>query len=138
MKRFCFLSAVYIAVISLCLFVSLTSQAQQAGSLEVVSASICKDVVNREAIDAANSFAVTVGRLYCFSAFDGIQNSTEIVHTWYFGETQRARVTLGVQPPRWRTYSSKIIQAHEIGTWRVEITDASGNQLETIQFEITQ
>ena len=131
-------SGAYIAIILLCLSISLTSQAQQTGSLEVVSASICKDVVNREAIDAATSFTVSVGRLYCFSSITGIQNATEIIHTWFYGDTERARVSLGVQPPRWRTYSSKLIQAHEIGTWRVEITDTSGNLLETIQFEITQ
>jgi len=68
----------------------------------------------------------------------GIQNPTKIVHAWYYGETQRARVTLGVNPPKWRTYSSKIIQAHEIGAWRVEILDASGNLMETVRFEITQ
>jgi hypothetical protein len=138
MKRFFLLSGVCFAILSLCPLVSFTSHAQQAGTLEVAEASICKDVVNREAIEPGDSFAASVGRLYCFSSITGIENSTEIIHTWYYGETQRAQVTLGVQPPHWRTYSSKIIQAHEIGTWRVEITDASGNLLEKIQFEITQ
>ena len=137
MKRFFLLSIVYF-VILLCPLVAFTSHAQQAGTLEVADATICKDVVNREAIEPGDSFAVSVGRLFCFSSITGIQNSTEIVHTWYYGDTERARVALGVQPPQWRTYSSKIIQAHEIGTWRVEITDASGNLLEKITFEITQ
>ena len=137
MKRFFLMSIVSFAIL-LCPLVIFTSHAQQAGTLEVADATICKDVVNREAIEPGDSFAVSVGKLFCFSSITGIQNSTEIVHTWYYGDTERARVTLGVQPPHWRTYSSKMIQAHEIGTWRVEITDASGNLLEKIQFEITQ
>ncbi len=138
MKRSLLLSVVCIALTSLYLLIPFSSHAQQSGALKVASASICENVVNREAVGSGTNFAVSVGRLYCFSNIGDIQNPTEIVHTWYYGETQRASVSLGVNPPSWRTYSSKIIQAHEIGTWRVEILDASGNLLETVRFEITQ
>ena len=138
MKRFFFTSGVCTAIISLCLLIPFSSPAQQAGALNVESASICTGVANREAVDAGTSFAVSIGRLYCFSKLADIQESTEIVHVWYYGETERARISLGVNPPAWRTYSSKIIQAHEIGAWRVEILDASGNLLETLKFETTR
>jgi len=138
MKRFFFLSGVCAAIISLCLLIPVSSHAQQAGALSVESASICSGIANREPVDPGTSFAVSVGRLYCFSKIADIQESTEIVHVWYYGETERARIMLAVNPPAWRTHSSKIIQAHEIGTWRVEILDASGNLLETLKFEITQ
>ena len=122
-------------IIALCLLIPFPSHAQQ---VSVENASICTGVADREAVDAGTSFAVSVGRLYCFNKIAGIQESTEVVHVWYYGETERARVSLGVNPPAWRTYSSKIIQAHEIGSWRVEILDASGNLLETLKFETTQ
>ena len=138
MKRFFFSSGVCLAIISLCLLIPFSSHAQQAGALSVESASICTGVANREAVDAGTSFAVSISRLYCFSKIAGIQESTDIVHVWYYGETERARISLGVNPPAWRTHSSKIIQAHEIGAWRVEILDASGNLLETLKFETTQ
>ena len=115
-----------------------SSDAEQAAPLKVASALICKNVANREAVEAGTSFAVSVGKLYCFSNIIDVPNSTEIVHAWYFGETQRAQISLGVNPPAWRTYSSKIIQAHEIGAWRVDIHDGSGTLLETVRFEITQ
>jgi hypothetical protein len=51
---------------------------------------------------------------------------------------ERARISLAVNAATWRTYSSKVIQAHEIGSWRVDVMDGSGNLLETINFEITQ
>ena len=138
MKRFFFSSGVCVAIMSLCLIIPFSSHAQQAGALRVESASICTGVANREAVDAGTSFSVSVGKLYCFSKIADIQASTEIVHVWYYGETERSRVSLGVNPPAWRTYSSKIIQAHEVGSWRVEILDASGNLLETAKFELTQ
>jgi len=138
MKRFFFSFGVCVAILSLCLIIPFSSHAQQAGALIVESASICTGVANREAVDAGTSFSVSVGKLYCFSKIADIQESTEIVHVWYYGETERARLSLGVNPPAWRTYSSKIIQTHEVGSWRVEILDASGNLLETTKFELTQ
>ena len=138
MKRFIFSSGVCKVIIALCLLIPFVSNAQQAAALNVEDATICTGVANREAVDAGTSFAVSVGRLYCFSKIADIQESTDIVHVWYYGETERARISLGVNPPAWRTYSSKIIQAHEIGSWRVEILDASGNLLETLKFETTQ
>ncbi|MGD9301926.1 MAG: DUF2914 domain-containing protein [Desulfobacterales bacterium] len=135
MKRFFLSSGVSMVIIALCLVIPFVSHAQQ---VSVESAAICTGVADREAVDAGTSFAVSVGRLYCYSKIAGIQEPTDIVHVWYFNDTERARVSLGVNPPAWRTYSSKIIQAHESGTWRVEILDAAGNLLETLKFETTQ
>jgi hypothetical protein len=112
-------------------------QAQQAGNLNVASAVICKKVADRRPVESGTSFSASVGKLYCYSKITDIQNSTQIVHVWYFGDTERARITLKVNPPSWRTYSSKMIQGHEIGKWKVKILDASGNSLKDVEFEIT-
>jgi hypothetical protein len=138
MKRILFSSGVCAAIMTLCLLIPFASLAQQSGSLSIEEATICTGVADREPVGAGASFAVSTDRLYCFSKVANITEATEIVHVWYFGETERARVSLGVKPPVWRTYSSKIIQTHEIGSWRVEILDASGNLLETLKFEVTQ
>ena len=137
MKPIFSLSAVCIAIMLLCIFMPFSTHAQESGGLKVASAAICKSVFNREATDPGSSFPVSVGRLYCFNKIADIQNATEIVHAWYYGDTERARISLRINPPAWRTYSSKIIQPHEIGAWRVEILDASANLLETVRFEIT-
>ena len=134
MKRILFSSGVCAAIMTLCLLIPFSSHAQPS----IEAASICTGVADREPVDAGTSFAVSMDRLYCYSKIANITEATDIVHVWYFGETERARVSLGVKPPAWRTYSSKIIQTHEIGSWRVEILDASGNLLETVKFEVTQ
>jgi len=112
-------------------------QAQQTGNLNVATAVICKNVADRQPVAPGTSFSASVGRLYCYSKIADIQDSTKIVHVWYFGDRERARTKLSVNPPSWRTYSSKIIQAQEIGKWHVKILDASGNMLQDVEFEIT-
>ncbi len=137
MKRFLLLWGVRAVVVVFCFLIPFAAQAQEPSTVTVASAVICQQIVNREAVDAGTSFAVSAGKLYCLSKIADIQDSTQIVHVWYYGDTERARVTLNVNPPSWRTYSSKIIQPHEIGAWRVEIQDSSGNVLETVPFETT-
>jgi len=79
-----------------------------------------------------------VGKLFCFSKIIGAEDPIEIAHVWYFGDTERARVTLPVKTNTWRTYSSKVLQDHEIGPWHVDLLGPEGDVLETIEFEVVQ
>ena len=135
MKKVTNLSTLFIILVALGVFVPL---AISAVNMEVANSAICEKIVNREIVNEGRSFSASVGKLYCFSKIANIDSYTEVVHAWYYGNTERARITLNVNPPAWRTYSSKIIQAHEIGSWRVEILDSSGNLLNTVHFEVTQ
>jgi len=124
-------------LISLCLLIP-AAGAQESNKLEVVAAAISKNVVAREAMDVGNRFPNSTPRLYCFTKIVGASQPTEVVHVWSYSGVERARISLAVKAASWRTYSSKAIQAHEIGPWRVDVLDTSGNLLETINFEITQ
>ena len=115
-----------------------SAPAQAADELQVKELAICKDVVDREAVDAGNTFEASVGRLFCFTKIVGAAAPAEITHVWYFGETERARVSLSIKADNWRTYSSKRIQAHEVGFWRVEVLDSAGSVLESVRFEIVK
>jgi len=137
MKAMYAISGSLVVLISLCLLIPVVG-AQESNKVEVVSAAICKNVVELEAMDVGNRFSNSVPRLYCFTKVVGASQPTEIVHVWRYGDIERARITLPVREASWRTYSSKAIQANEIGSWRVDVLDASGNLLETIDFEITQ
>jgi len=112
-------------------------QAQNPPELVVSVAAICKDVVDREPVDSGNSFTADVGKLYCFTKITGAQSPTQVTHVWLFDGTERARVDLAVNAVSWRTFSSKIIQQHELGAWRVDVLDAEGNVLKTLEFEVT-
>jgi hypothetical protein len=137
MKKKVSFSGVIVWLISLCLLIP-AAGAQEANTVQIVAAAICKDVVDREAVDVGTQFPNSVSRLYCFTKAVSTEIPTEIVHVWSYGDVERARVSLAVRAATWRTYSSKAIQSHEIGPWRVDVLDTSGNLLETINFEITQ
>jgi len=138
MKKFSFqLNAVVVLTVTfLCL--PLAAKAQQAPAVEVAVAAVCRDVIDREPVDAGISFTASVGTLYCFTKIAGAQSHTQITHVWYHGADERARVDLDVNSDGWRTWSSKIIQPHEVGSWRVDVLDSAGTVLKELQFEITQ
>jgi hypothetical protein len=137
MKKMVSFSGLMVWLITLCLLIP-AAGAQEASKVQVVAAAICKNVVDREAVDIGTQFSNSVSRLYCFTKAVSTQTPTEVVHVWSYGDVERARVSLAVKAASWRTYSSKAIQSHEIGPWRVDVLDTSGNLLETINFEITQ
>lgn len=111
--------------------------AQETDPLDVDVSAICTGVENLEPIGAGISFPNSIGELYCFTRITGALTPTTVTHVWYFEDTERGRMDLAVNAPRWRTFSSKIIQPHEIGSWRVEILDSEGDVLKLIQFITT-
>jgi hypothetical protein len=135
-KLFCSV-IILIAVITIPLAQAVISKAQEIASLAVAESSICRDVVDRQPIGAGESFEASVGKLYCFTKITGAQNPIEIAHVWYFGGTLRAKVTLPVNSSSWRTFSSKKIQAYEIGDWYVDVLGPNGEILQTLEFKIT-
>ena len=104
--------------------------------LEISRAAICRQVVDREPVDAGASFESPVEKLACFTHVTGAQSPAEIYHVWYFADAERAVVKLKVNSVSWRTYSTKIIQSHEIGDWRVDVLGPEGDLLEAVHFKI--
>lgn len=128
----------FILVLALFLSPGLMLSAQETSVITVEEAVIGKGVVDRKIVDAGASFPADVGKLFCMVNVLGAKTPVEINQVWYFGETERAKVTLPIKSAAWRTYSSKIIQVHEVGKWRVDILDLDGKVLKTVEFEITK
>ena len=125
-------------LLCLVLFLNINAIAEETDSIKIESASVCENIVDREPAGANTSFSVTAGNLFCFTKIVGAENPIEILHVWYFGDTERARVTLPVKANTWRTYSSKVLQAHEIGAWHVDVIGPTGEVMETVEFEVVQ
>jgi len=136
MRRTYYVLLIVIALIIVPLSHAVTSMAQETTTLLVSEVSICRDVVDRQPVGAGDSFEASVGKLTCFTKITGSQSPTEISHAWYFGDTQRAKVTLTVKSSSWRTHSTKRIQPHEIGDWRVDVLGPGGEILQVLQFKI--
>jgi hypothetical protein len=137
MKRIYTQSPIAFLLISLCFFLAIPAQAL-ASDLEVESAAICANVIDREPVGTGRTFNIAVGKLYCFTKIVGAETPTTITHVWYYGDTERARIKLSVRSMSWRTQSSKIIQAHEVGSWHVDVLGPSGKILRTIYVNVVQ
>jgi hypothetical protein len=109
---------------------------EEAAALEVADAAVCVNVVDRQCMDANTIFPAGVGKLYCLTRINGAKGPTQVTHVWYFGQTERARITMEIHSASWRTFSSKIIQSHEIGDWHIDVLGSEGEFLKTIQFEV--
>jgi hypothetical protein len=114
----------------------LHSSVNHAGAQGVVveQTVICKNVVNRAPIDAGNSFAMPIDKIFCFTKIVGANQPTEITHVWCFDGTERDRVTLSVGGSPWRTFSSKRLRQNDVGHWYVDVLDAGGNMLDREAF----
>ena len=106
--------------------------------LEVVDSAICAGVEDLACVDPSEEFSGGVDKLYCFTRITGAKDDTEVTHVWYYGDIERARITLAVLSPSYRTYSSKRIQIYEIGPWRVDVLGPDGTVLKTISFTIVE
>ena len=126
----------------LCVFFSLSPAqnlfCQEGSSLEIKDAAICLNVENRECVDPNDEFSTADEILYCFTRVTGAKEDIEVTHVWYYGDVERARISLSVRSSSWRTFSSKRIQVHETGKWRVEVLGPGGTLLKTIPFTVAQ
>lgn len=136
MKRLGAILFVLALLTTLTLYIAVTIRAQEASAIEVAEGLICLDVIDREPVDAGFIFDASVAKLYCYTKIVGSDSPIEITHVWYFGDTERARINLKVESSSWRTWTSKIIQTHEVGDWHVDVIDPEGEVLETIEFTI--
>jgi len=126
-----------VALTAVCLLSTTAALAQETNPMAVEPAAICRDVVDLEPIGTGTVFPVSVGKLYCFTRIVNAAPPTVVTHVWYYGDSEKARVSLRVNASSWRTYSSKLIQSHETGIWYVDVLGPDGNRLTSMTFEIT-
>ncbi len=96
----------------------------------VARAQFTTGIDNREPVDAIESRAVSMAKIYFFTEFQGMEGQT-IIHRWkYMGET-KAELTFNVRGWRWRVYSSKNMIPEWTADWTVDVVDSDGNVLVT-------
>ena len=110
-----------------------------ASELNIINPSICKNILSRQPVDAGEIFESNVHKLFCMTRVVGpyhVDKEQYVVHVWYYQEEERARVTLPVKSSNWGTFSSKIINPHEIGSWHVDVFDPQNEKIKTLPFSI--
>jgi hypothetical protein len=119
----------------LVLWAATTGMAADLGVSRVV---VATGVEDREPVGAAETFSAGVDEIVCFSEVTGAGAGSEVVHVWYQGEVERARVTLTAEGERWRTWSRIQIGADQTGPWRVVVEGPDGTALGQVSFEIAE
>lgn len=112
----------------------------QATSSVTVEAVLTTAVVDRVAQDTVSAIPAPAPEdtLYLWTRVSGAAPGAVIHHVWSRGGEQVADVELTVNGSPWRTWSRKTITADMTGAWRVEVRDATGTVLQTIDFTVGQ
>ena len=109
-----------------------------AGSLSITELAVTTKVSKGKPIDAVHRISHrTVKALYCFTrTVSDDAGETTIKHVWMRNGQVVKETDLPVKGKRWRTYSSLPVNATTVGNWRVEIRDATGVVMKTVEFRI--
>jgi hypothetical protein len=124
--------------------------AQPALVLTIEEAVICTGIADRvpqgilQAGQLTTPASTTAGggdpfpfKLYAFTKISGGAPAT-IKHAWYYQDNLVRTIELSVGGTPWRTWSQKEILPKMIGLWKLEVQDANGAVLKTINFAVNE
>lgn len=119
--------------------VALASAPATALAQMSVEAVVALEVVDREPVQAGTAFTAQDGlRIWCWTRVSGApETGTTLHHVWIRGDQEMADVTLNIGASSWRTWSNKAIPPEWAGDWRVEVRDADGTVLQTVNFTVS-
>lgn len=100
------------------------------------TAVVCTGVENRQPQGVGEEFSSQVGALFCFSEVKNYEGT--LLHVWFHGEKEVARIELPVKGERFRTWSKKRIPQAGTGPWRVEVQTADGKVLAEAKFAVKE
>jgi hypothetical protein len=103
----------------------------------LMRAAMCETIEEYEPKFVAVTFSINIGKISCYTSFDGVTDTTYVSHKWYRrGELVTAK-RLTLKPPSWATYSSIQLREADKGPWRVEVLDAQDRLIRTLRFSVT-
>lgn len=106
--------------------------------MKVLMTAVCKDVKDKNPFGKTHSFHWSTDRVYIWNLIESETGLSSIRHIYYFEGEEVSDIALDIRSSRWRTWSCKALSDKRfIGSWRVDITSADGNLLESVQFEVS-
>ena len=108
-------------------------------SARIVKAQLTHRVKNSEPVDKLGSVISmnddTLIRVYLFTGMEGLKGET-LYHDWYLSGKRMARVKINVKNNKTSASSSKFIDRHMTGDWRVKVTTSRGDELVSARFNV--
>jgi hypothetical protein len=112
------------------------SGGEEAGGIACEQVVFCAGVKDRAPVGVSESFPSDVFSVYCFTTIVGAEDTTTVMHNWYYQDTKMATVDFLVASPRWRTWSSKRMMPDWRGPWRVDVTTSDGTVIASGKFTL--
>jgi hypothetical protein len=145
MKRFIAISFVFMVCLPAVVGFAPCVQAQDSDAWSgqpfeppvLVRAEMCEAIERFLPVNQAVVFSISLGRVYCFTAFDPVHEETVIYHRWYRQDRLISNARLVLNPPKWGSFSSIQLRSADKGPWRVEIVDNLENLIKTLRFSIS-
>jgi hypothetical protein len=108
-------------------------------AVKVVGLAVGRGVENRLLIGQSDRFAADGGRLWGHVVVSNPGPATTVTMVWRRGEKERYRAELAVgNSPAWRTWTRVTPSVkRDAGAWSLEVLDAAGATLATVDFEVT-
>lgn len=103
----------------------------------LVQAQMCENIDRFLPVNPAVVFSISLGRVYCFTAFDPVYEETVVYHRWYRQDRLISNARLVLNPPKWSSFSSMQLRPADKGPWRVEIVDSQDKLMKTLRFGIS-
>lgn len=134
--------AIFSVVLAMMLAAAVQSPAQDAGPaaeirpFRLIRAVVCETIEEYEPKYVAVAFSINIGKISCYTSFDGVSDTTYIEHKWFRREELVTAKRLTIKPPVWSTYSSIQLREADKGPWRVEIWDAQDQLIKTLRFSV--
>ncbi|MCF8090975.1 MAG: DUF2914 domain-containing protein [Desulfotignum sp.] len=110
---------------------------QQPEPPVLVAAVMCEAIEKFKPVNQAVVFSISLGRVFCFTAFDPVHEETSVYHHWYRQDRLISSAKLVLNPPKWSSFSSMQLREADKGPWRVEIVDSRGKLMKTLRFSIS-
>lgn len=97
---------------------------------------VCSGVENRVPTGIAETFSASTFTVYAFLDATKITEDTQVTFVWIYNKKEISKFELPLKKGyRWRTFASKTVSGMK-GDWAVELKDANGDTLKTVQFKI--
>ena len=110
--------------------------AAAAALVSLEGLSVGTAVVDRNLQGASSSFSASDSpRLYCYNRVTTTNAPTTLTHVWIKDGAERGTITLNVGGSPWRTWSNHAVEA---GSWKVEVRDAAGTVVDSVDFTVME
>lgn len=108
--------------------------AAKASNGSVQKAQFTSAVENHEPKDSLDSLGNDQTRIFFYAILVNLQGQ-EVTFRWSYNDVTQAEVKQTPTSGRYRTASSKTLDPSKLGTWKVEVVDASGAVLTSKTFD---